>query len=489
MNARKDHFFLKSAIITILFLSFGFQSAQADQETEETPSLGLMHSLAKNDLHDLKNETWNLYGQYTYIQFWKPAFHAPYTNTNGSNSSLKPGAEDSFSQTVTLFASVRPWHGGEMYYAPEMIVEKTMSQLKGLGGTIQNFELQKTGGPAPQFYESRLFLRQTVEFGGEKIDLPSGQMQLGKKVDQRRLVVTAGNFSQLDVFDKNNVIGDLRRSFLNEAFMTNSAYDFPADARGYSVGVTLEFYWDNWVLRLARLMPPKKPNEQSLDSRFFQFYGDTLELEHNHTWNGQPGTLRLLAYRNSEFMGKFSDAISAYQADPSKNAAACGDLFNYGSDNATAPDFCWVRKTNIKMGAGINFEQNINADVGVFLRAMYSDGQAEVDAYNSADRSATLGTILKGTKWRRPQDALGVGLGISAISDIHAQYLAMGGVDAFIGDGHLNKASEDLAEIFYSFNVIKSLWVSADYQRIWHPGYNGDRGPVNFYGSRVHAEF
>jgi hypothetical protein len=60
-------------------------------------------------------------------------------------------------------------------------------------------------------------------------------MQLGQHVDSRRLVFTVGNFSALDVFDKNNVVGDLRKSFFDEAFMTNSAWDFPADARGYSM--------------------------------------------------------------------------------------------------------------------------------------------------------------------------------------------------------------------------------------------------------------
>ncbi len=56
---------------------------------------------------------------------------------------------------------------------------------------------------------SRYFLRQTFGFGGESVELPSGQMQLGEHVDSRRLVITAGNFSVLDVLDKNNVIGDL----------------------------------------------------------------------------------------------------------------------------------------------------------------------------------------------------------------------------------------------------------------------------------------
>src|SRR5262249_51191564 len=133
--------------------------------------------------------------------------------------------------------------GTELYIVPEEISETTLSNLKGLGGATENFELQKTGNLRPAAYRSRLFVRQTFGFGGESIELPSGQMQLGEQVDSRRLVISLGNFGGLDVFDKNNVVGDLRKSFFDEAFMTYPAWDFPADARGYTVGSAAEFYW------------------------------------------------------------------------------------------------------------------------------------------------------------------------------------------------------------------------------------------------------
>ncbi len=491
MRNNAQFLFVPGLLITaLLSASASFATEAIRTEPEGSSEFGLMNELSARGLHDLHDESWNFYGQFTYMQFWKPAFHASYTNLNGSNSSLKPNAEDSFTQTFTLFTGFKTWSGGEFYFVPEVIVEKTLSELKGIGGATENFELQKTGGPAPQFYRSRLFLRQTFGFGGERVDLPSAQMQLGHKVDGRRLVATVGNFSQLDVFDKNNVVGDLRRSFFDEAFMTHSSYDFPADARGYSIGAAAEFYWDQWVVRFARLMPPKNPNEQSLDSRFFIYYGDTLELEHNHSLFGQPGTARVLAFRNSDFMGKFADAIAAYNRDPANNNAAnCSNQYNYGSQNASAPDLCWSRKRNNKMGIGLNLEQNVNSDIGVFLRAMYTDGKEEVDAYDSSDESLTAGAIVKGTRWHRPKDSMGVGLGISMISAVHAQYLGMGGVDGFIGEGSLRKTSEDLAEFFYSMSVLKALWVSADFQRIWNPAYNADRGPVNLFGGRIHAEF
>ena len=143
----------------------------------------------------------------------------------------------------------------------------------------------------------------------------------------------------------------------------------------------------------------------------------------------------------------------------------------------------------MKVGIGLNIEQHVTGDVGVFLRGMYSDGQTEVDAYDSADRDVSFGVVAKGAPWRRPFDIAGAAFAASWISAIHAQYLAMGGVDGFIGDGHLNNAVESLVDVFYGVNLLKAVWLSADYQHMWNPGYNADRGPVNIIGGRVHAEF
>jgi carbohydrate-selective porin OprB len=159
------------------------------------------------------------------------------------------------------------------------------------------------------------------------------------------------------------------------------------------------------------------------------------------------------------------------------------------SQNANAPDLCWVRRPNVKLGIGINLEQHVAEDIGVFLRAMYSDGNTEVDAFNSADRSFSFGAVGKGTLWHRPFDVTGIGYGINWISASHARYLAMGGVDGFVGDGALRQAGESVVEAFYSMNVLKAIWLTADVQHLTNPAFNADRGPVNIVGWRVHAEF
>jgi hypothetical protein len=199
--------------------------------------------------------------------------------------------------------------------------------------------------------------------------------------------------------------------------------------------------------------------------------------------------VRVLGYRNRVLSGSFDDAIAAFEADPARNAAACTD-FNYGSTNATAPDLCWVRKDNVKVGIGIALEQFVASDVGLFLRAMYADGQTEVVAFNAPDRSLSFGAVARGSLWDRPFDVTGIALGLSWISESHARYLALGGVDGFIGDGALRQATEGVFEAFYSFNLFKAIWLAGDVQLIWNPADNADRGgPVLVLGAKVHAEF
>jgi hypothetical protein len=454
----------------------------------------VMNLLAQHKLHDVEDESWNVYGQTTYIYSVKPSFPSPPAAlSHGSNNSLLATPEDGFTFSFTLFFGTRLWKGAEAYFVPEAIGERPFSNLRGIGGAIQNFELQKQGSEVPQIYRSRTYLQQVFNFGGGRVVEDSNPMQVAMTVDSRRLVFNVGNFTILDVFDRNSVTWDPRQTFFNMAFMTYASWDFPSDARGYSWGATGELYWDEWAFRLGRITPPKNPNALEIDFRLWDFYGDALEIEHDHVLFGQPGAVHLLGYHNHVDTGSFDDAIDAFRSNPAhNNAANCEPLglYNYGSTNFTAPDLCFVRKGNDKYGIGLSLEQHLTPDIGVFLRAMYSDGRTEVDAYNPADRSLSIGAVAKGPPWHRPFDVTGIAWGQSWISPSHAQYLAMGGVDGFIGDGYLHGAQpEGVFEAFYSYNLLKAIWLSADYQFLYDPAYNWQRGPVNIFGGRVHAEF
>jgi high affinity Mn2+ porin len=474
-------------VARVLLVAAPARAQAAPPAGHHEEAFDVMNLLSRHGLHDIERESWNAYGQFTYISSYKPPFSAAYDNWNGSVNSLVSHGERSFTGTFTLFFGLRLWRGGEAYFVPEVIAERPLSQLRGIGGAIQNFELQKNGTESPQVYRSRTYLRQTFGFGGDRVEKTSDPMQLATVVDGRRLVVTAGNFTILDVFDRNSISWDPRQTFLNMAFMTHASWDFPSDARGYSWGATAELYWDAWAARIGRITPPQSPNQLQVDFRLWEYYGDQVELEHDHELLGQQGAVRLLGFRNHVDTGRFDDAISLFEADPTKNAAASGNV--YGSANAGAPDLSYVRRPNDKLGVGVNLEQHVTPDVGAFVRGMYADGQTEVDAYNPADRSVSVGVVARGPAWRRPFDVAGIGGATSWISAEHARYLAMGGVDGFVGDGRLRQAAEGLFEVFYSANLLGAIWLSADYQYLWNPGFNSDRGPVHVVGWRVHAEF
>jgi hypothetical protein len=474
-------------------IAFAPASASA-QVSEPAPrpdqQFDFMNLLAHHGLHDLNDEAWNAYGQFTFISSYKFPFSAAYTSPR--RYSLGTEGEWSWTGTVTAYIGVRLWYGGEAYFVPEVIAERALSNLKGLGGAIQNFELQKNGGIGPQLYRARAFVQQTIGFGGTRQEKTSDPMQLGTVVDSRRLVLRVGNFSVIDFLDKNTFAGDLRQQFFNMAFLTYAAYDFAADARGYSWGFVAEGYYDDWTLRFGRVAPPIHPNVLPLTFRLDAFYGDQVEIEHNHQIAGRPGAVRVLAYRNRENMGRFDDALAAFKANPAQNAATCPDFSYYDppeSGNPSAPDLCWARKPNVKVGIGLNLEQQVTEDIGVFFRGMISDGQTEVYSFTSTDQSVAFGVLGKGSLWHRPADVSGIGVGLGWISKSHADYLRLGGVDGFIGDGTITPATESVLDVFYSVNFLSSVWLSADYQHITNPAFNADRGPVDIIGARVHAEF
>ena len=416
---------------------------------------------------EIAQEDWNAKFQSTYVWQKNSAFHSPYASTN----SLSADAHKSYSFTATAAIGVRLWPGAEIYLDPEVSQGVAFSNLTGLGG-FTNGELARTSGANPTLYRARLFLRQTWGLGGDTEEVESDANQLAGLVDKHRFVLTAGNMSVSDIFDGNSYNHDPRTQFMNWSIMTHGAYDYAADSRGYSWGAVLEYFQDDWAIRAGRFIQPKEPNQLKLDTKFFEHYGDQIEIEHAHELIGHSGKLRLLAFHNHSKMTRFDDAL---------------DL---GTQTSATPDINLVRNGDkSKYGLGLNLEQAINENVGIFMRAMWADGRTETYAFTEIDHSLSAGTLIKGSVWHRPEDTMGLAFAINGLSKSHRNYLAAGGQGFFLGDGNLNYQTENIAEVFYNLKLTKFAWLSADYQHVNNPGYNADRGPVNFSGFRLHTEF
>ena len=345
--------------------------------------------------------------------------------------------------------------------------------LVGLGG-FYNGELTRVTGAQLRIYRARLFIRQTWGQGGGQEAVPSAMNQLGGAVDRNRIVLTAGNFAVLDIFDNNRYAHDPRTQFMNWCNMASCAFDYPADTRGYSWGFALEDYRGDWVYRFGQFMQPRDPNGLALDGQFFRHYGQVFEIAHAQVMAGREGKVRLLAYRDAIRAGSFYEAMAS-PAFATDSAAGIP---------ATAP----VRRDAVKYGLGYNVEQSIAADVGVFSRAMWQDGRYETYAFTEAQRSFSIGVALGGRRWMRERDTAGVAYLRNALSGIYRQYLAAGGLGYFIGDGKLNYADEQIVETYYSIGFGAGASVTADYQYIRDPAYNADRGPLAIAGLRLHWE-
>ena len=412
-------------------------------------------------------EYWNAKAQATYVWQAKPAFSSPYEGAH----SLSGAREKSYSFTATAALGLRLGSNTEAYFDPEVALGVPLSGLVGLAG-FTNGEMARTSGANPTFYRARLFVRHVIGLGEETEDIAPAMNQLASKYAVRRVTLTAGNLSVMDIFDANQFNHDPRSQFLNWTLMTHGAYDFAADARGYTWGAAIEYQAGSLALRGGRFMQPKEPNQLALDTHIGSHFGDQIELERRYELDSEkPGVLRLLAYRNRAVMARYDDALAL--------AAATG----------ATPSLDAVRTTEqTKVGAGVNVEQTFTRDLGGFLRAMWADGKTETYAFTEADRSFSIGASARGTPWGRPTDTVGVAFASNMLSTGHRGILEGGGLTFFLGDGRLNYAPEQILETYYAFAALKGLTLSADYQRIRNPGYNADRGPASFFALRVHVE-
>jgi high affinity Mn2+ porin len=153
------------------------------------------------------------------------------------------------------------------------------------------------------------------------------------------------------------------------------------------------------------------------------------------------------------------------------------------------PNVALTRAYRVKYGFGLNWEQEVTKELGMFARLGWNDGQTESWAFTAMDRLAELGFLLKGKCWCRPNDQVGLAYAMGGLAKIHHEYLAAGGLDFIIGDGALNYGPEQILEVYYNVAVIKGIFVTVDFQEVINPAYNRDRGPVSIGTVRVHYEF
>jgi high affinity Mn2+ porin len=461
---------------------WGALPAAADWATNSAPSLetspGLQLARAPGTVSPpapplekspaAQPQDWNWHVQNTDIVQGYPGFSAQYTHP-GFNS-LPVGGQTRETVSLDLMAGVRLWHGAEAHIDGLMWQGFGLNNALGVDG-FPNGEAFRLGTEVPNVNLPRLFIRQTVGLGGEQENIADDQLNLAGEQDVSRLTFTLGKFSVKDVFDNNAYANDPRTQFMNWALMANEAWDYPADALGYITGFAAELNQPGWAVRHGIFQMPDGANGTAVDGHVLEAWGMVTEWERRYTLDGHPGTLRFLAFLNHAHMGRYQDAI-----DTANSTSLPADIQS-------------SRAYRYKYGFGLNWEQEIIKDVGVFSRVGWSDGQNEAWVFADVDRTATLGLSVKGEAWQRPGDTVGLAGVANGLSQVHQKFFEAGGTGILAGDGALDYRWEKILETYYDCQIWKTIHASLDYQFIANPAFNGARGPVSVFGARLHWEF
>ena len=109
-------------------------------------------------------------------------------------------------------------------------------------------------------YLGRAMFHKVFALSPDKVENQRNAFSLFDELPRRRLELRFGKFSMPDFFDINSVGSDTHFQFLNWTTDNNGAYDYAADTRGYTVGLTADYEDRNWGFRFAEALMPKVAN-------------------------------------------------------------------------------------------------------------------------------------------------------------------------------------------------------------------------------------
>jgi hypothetical protein len=421
--------------------------------------------------HSDKARYW-ISGQANIVLQWHARFAAQY---NGPNS-LSPWAQSATTHVLTLYTGYELTHTTEVFADMEDATGNGIGNANGLAGYTNMDSVRLANGIAlsKKPYLARFMLRQIISLSGERVDGDRDELHLATSLPARRIEFRVGKFDMIDFFDLNTYGSDPHLQFLNWTADNNGAYDYAANTRGYTDGTIVEYVDHWWTARFAEALMPKTANGTYLDADIARARAENLELEARGKWIAhRAGTVRLLSYLNHANMGSYEKAIS--------------EFLNH--ETATPNIIATRRQGRHKYGFGLNAEQQITPEIGVFGRLGWSDGRNESFAYTEDDRTAELGGFAMGNSWHRRNDRVGAAFVANGISAAHQQYLALGGLGFVLGDGALTYGHEKIVESFYTAHLWRGFSATYDFQHIDNPGYNQARGPVAVSTLRFHTEF
>ena len=474
------HAIVPMAIATLMSLAIALGNSACAQQSEPAspspsdaggsdPGLAASDQTATESMfpHFKSTRFW-LSGQANFVFQTHPDFRALYSGTH----SLSPDYEKGTSRLMTLYTGVRVNNSTEFLFDIEEAGGDALTLGFGLAGNT-NLDIVRNPSLSKAPYLGRGEIHHVFALSRDKVENERNPFSLFEELPRRRLEIRFGKFSMPDFFDINSVGSDTHFQFLNWTTDNNGAWDYAADTRGYTVGLTADYEDRNWGFRFGEALLPKVANGIDLVWKPWQVHAENYEFE----WRRgviphKSGTIRLLAYTNFANMGIYRDQVIKATA-----AAATPDI----------TDHSW--HITMKYGFGMNLEQNISRYLTAFARFGWNDGRTESFAYTEVEQTFAEGLGANGAWWHRKQDRAGIAVVSNAIKKDHQNYLGAGGLGFLLGDGHLTYGRENILESYYTLHVWRGIYLAPGVQHINNPGYNRDRGPVVVPSFRAHVEF
>nr|WP_314074049.1 carbohydrate porin [uncultured Roseococcus sp.] len=409
----------------------------------------------------MEREGWLVRGQATFVIQGHPSFRSPYR----AAGSLRPAAQAANTFSSDLVVGRRLWAGAEVLVNASVTRGFGLSNATGIAA-FPNNEAFRLGSTEPYIYTPRILFRQTIGLSADTVP-NDDPLRLNAPLPRERITITAGKMSVWDIFDDNRYAHDPRTQFLNWALVGGGAFDYAADARGWTPGVAIEWENGSWGLRAGAFQVARRVNGLFLDPAVTRAWQALAQVDRFYTVNGRPGALRL-----------------TYGASRSRQSS-WGEIFRNGFDTFEQNPAGYRLKHNVNL----SWDQELTDDLGVFARLSWNDGRTQNWMFTEMDRAVSGGLSLRGLRWSRPNDTVGLGANIGWISAGRRQYLEQGGIGFITGDGALRYRPEVASEVYYDARVAPGVNLAVNYQLAVNPAFNADRGPVHLFAFRARLAF
>ncbi len=437
------------------------------------------------------NDRINIHEDFVALLQGYPTFRSPNLGGVGGNgplgASFRSNGEAREIVALDFWLGLKLWEGAEVWANPEI------NQGFGVGGTVgiadfPNGNSFKIGQAAPYERFEYYFIRQTFNFSGKMTELAAGETNFAAMQSDNRLVITAGRIPFLSIGVSNYF--NIRDGFGSWGDDFPISVDLGGDAWGTTYGALVEYYYKKFAVRVLfdslTQLPDDDEAEEGLPlERGLSQFHTSLELEENHTLFGQPGKFKVLGFIDHGSFANINQAISYYN----QFGAA-------GQPASIAPiNFDPVRETHTKPGYLLEFEQHITPEIGFFTDFGAEDGRYEILNDVDSHLYATAGITIAGAKWGRPDDVFGIAGSFNNISGEYKKFLSLGGHGLEVGDGvslitgasNLTASGAELdLDIYYKYQLTRTISIIADYQHLTNPAFNESRGPVDLFMTRAH---